>query len=328
MGYLALILHCHLPFVREPGSAEILEERWLFEAITNCYMPLLDSWFRMAKEGVNFKITVSLSPSLLNMLQDSHLQEKYRRYLQRMVALGEKEKLKYQGNPDFASLAAGYCQNAENILEKWEQCQGDLTVYFKRLALQGNLELITTCATHGYLPLMSSDEVRRAQIEVGLAAFRRVFGFSPRGFWLPECGYVQGVEKLLQEQGLKYFFVDTHGILGAKPAPRYGVYAPVDLGEGLLAFGRDPDSSKQVWERRFGYPGHPDYREFYRDVGFDASEEYLREFLPQKIRVDSGYKYYRITGNGEHKEVYRPEIAQKRAAEHAAHSRSWGLCNR
>ncbi|MCQ2560166.1 MAG: DUF1957 domain-containing protein, partial [Clostridia bacterium] len=319
MGYLALILHSHLPFVRDSGTAEILEERWLFEAITNCYIPLLDSWERLEQEGIDFKITVSLSPSLLSMLKDEHLQKKYQCYLERMIALGEKERHKYRNEPDFASLAAGYERQAQNLLSKWEQHQGDLTSRFKRLAEKGRLELITTCATHGYLPLMSSDEARKAQIEVGLATFREIFGFSPRGFWLPECGYLPGIEQFLKEQGIQYFFVDSHGILGAKPAPRYGVYAPLACGEGIWAFGRDPESSRQVWERRLGYPGHPDYREFYRDVGFDETQEYLKEFLPQNIRVDTGYKYYRITGQGDSKEIYQPEIAQQRAAEHAAH---------
>ena len=39
-GYLALVLHAHLPFVRHPEYPEFLEEDWLFEAITETYIPL------------------------------------------------------------------------------------------------------------------------------------------------------------------------------------------------------------------------------------------------------------------------------------------------
>ena len=41
-GSIALVLHAHLPFVRHPEQAESLEERWLFEALTETYLPLLD----------------------------------------------------------------------------------------------------------------------------------------------------------------------------------------------------------------------------------------------------------------------------------------------
>ena len=41
IGYLALVLHAHLPFVRHPESDYVLEEEWLFEAIAETYIPLL-----------------------------------------------------------------------------------------------------------------------------------------------------------------------------------------------------------------------------------------------------------------------------------------------
>ncbi len=318
LGYLSMVLHAHLPYVRHPGQEEILEERWLFEAITNCYIPLLTAMEKLTFENIPFRLTLSLSPPLLAMLKDSLLQEKYVAYLQRMIALGEKEVLRNQGQEDFLPLAQMYWQKAKDGLAYWEQCHGDLTARFKQLMVAQRLELITTCATHGYLPLMKLDESRRAQVSVGIQSFFDVFGCYPPGFWLPECGYVEGVDQLLQEQGINYFFVDTHGILGASPTPQYGIYAPLLCSSGVAAFGRDQESSRQVWERRVGYPGHPDYREFYRDIGFDLDKEALGPFLPQGIPVDTGYKYYRITGEGE-KEPYRPEIAKQRVAEHAAH---------
>ena len=39
IGYLALVLHAHLPFVRHPESDYVLEEEWLFEAIAETYTP-------------------------------------------------------------------------------------------------------------------------------------------------------------------------------------------------------------------------------------------------------------------------------------------------
>ena len=106
----------------------------------------------------------------------------------------------------------------------------------------------------------------RAQIAVAATSHRRHFGKDPVGIWLPECGYFPGLDAYLAEQNIRYFFVDTHGVTDATPRPRYGVYAPIYTPTGPAAFARDPESSMQVWSAESGYPGDPDYREFYRDV--------------------------------------------------------------
>jgi len=67
--------------------------------------------------------------------------------------------------------------------------------------------------------------------------------------------------------------------LHASPRPKYGVFAPIFCPSGVAAFGRDVESSKQVWSAIEGYPGDPDYREFYRDIGFDLPLEYLSPLL-------------------------------------------------
>jgi 1,4-alpha-glucan branching enzyme len=112
--------------------------------------------------------------------------------------------------------------------------------------------------------------------------------------------------------------LETHGITRADPHPRYGVFGPIFCPNGVAAFGRDPESSTQVWSSTAGYPGDYDYREFYRDIAFDLDFEYIRPYLhPEGIRADTGIKYYRITGKGNHKEVYVPSQAEKKAELHA-----------
>ena len=74
----------------------------------------------------------------------------------------------------------------------------------------------------------------------------------------------------------------------------------------MAAFGRDPDSSRQVWSSVEGYPGDFDYREFYRDIGYDLDLDYIQPYIhPDGIRIDTGIKYYRITGNDEPKRAVR-----------------------
>ncbi|MFN2597833.1 MAG: 1,4-alpha-glucan branching protein domain-containing protein, partial [Pyrinomonadaceae bacterium] len=108
-----------------------------------------------------------------------------------------------------------------------------------------------------------------------------------------------------------------------EPRPRYGVHAPVRVESGVAAFARDLESSEQVWSANVGYPGDPAYREFYRDLGWDAPLEYLRPHLsPDARRRDLGLKYHRVTGRDvplDAKLPYDPEAAAARVRAHAQH---------
>jgi 1,4-alpha-glucan branching enzyme len=319
LGYLAIVLHAHLPFIRHPEQTEFLEERWLFETITECYIPLLEVIEKLYHDEIDFRLTLSLSPPLVAMLADSLLMGRYVKHLDSLIRFGESEVGRTAGSPDFQPLALLYLKRLLQARQIFEQkYHGNILQGFNYIQSTGKVELITSAATHGYFPLMRTNEAKRAQISVAVDSFTRHFGFSPQEFWLPECGYVAGVEDLLAERGLLYFFVDTHGLIYASPSPRYGVYAPVSCRNKAAVFGRDPESSRQVWDRHTGYPGDYFYREFYRDVAYDLELDYLKPYLPGgKIRVDTGFKYYRITGKGSWKEPYILELARQKAAEHA-----------
>src|SRR5512137_2733430 len=90
-GYLAIVLHAHLPFVRHPEFEDFLEEDWLFEAITETYIPLIKVLEGLTRDKVNYKLTISLSPTLMAMLMDDHLQDKYLKHLDKLIELSEKE---------------------------------------------------------------------------------------------------------------------------------------------------------------------------------------------------------------------------------------------
>ncbi len=317
-GFLSIVLHAHLPFVRHPDQSRTLEENWFFEACTNCYMPLLKSFEKLDQEGVDYRLTVSLSPTLLSMMTDDLLKEKLLKYIDDMIELGNAECRRTAGSKEYYRLSLLYRRHFKNMRKYFTNAGGNLHLRFAELWNKGKLELITTAATHGFLPLVHNNESRRAQIKTGIDMFKRLFGKQPQGFWLPECGYIPGVDAILAELGIKYFIVDTHGFLSSKPCPANGIFAPARCRSGVAVFARDPESSRQVWERRVGYPGHPDYREFYRDIAYDLDEGYLWPYLPGGfIRADTGYKYYKITGQGGHKQVYNPYRARERAKAHA-----------
>jgi 1,4-alpha-glucan branching enzyme len=320
-GYLCLVLHAHLPFVRHPEYDDFLEEDWFYEAITETYIPLLEMFEGLERDGVDWRLTMSVTPTLAAMFADPLLQYRYVRHIDNLIALANKELHRTRWQPEFHVLAQMYHDRFLRCREVFVNKYGNNLINgFRRFFDTGKLELITCAATHGFLPLMTINwDAVRAQIEIGCREFERHFGRRPKGIWLPECGYTPGVEKHLEAAGIRYFFTDTHGVLFAEPRPRYGVYAPIICpGTQVAACGRDTESSKQVWSAIEGYPGDYNYREFYRDVGFDLEYDYVRPHLHSTgIRSNLGIKYYKITGRTEHKLPYVREAALEKAAEHA-----------
>lgn len=319
-GFLALILHAHLPYVRHPEYEYALEEKWLFEAITECYIPVLLVLEKLREDGIDFRLTFSLSPTLLAMLEDPLLRERYEKHLQRLQNLARLEVERTAGDGDFAPLAAMYREHFDAAAAYFRRYGGRLIGAFRKLAEENYLEIITCASTHAYLPLLElQKETVYAQAANAVQYYAELFGETPRGIWLPECAYYSGLEDIFGELGLQYFITATHGVLYAAPRPKYGVYSPILTPAGVAAFGRDPETSKQVWSAQEGYPGDYDYREFYRDIAYDLPLDYVGPHLhPPGMRSDSGIKYYRITCEGlEYKEPYRPERAREKAAQHA-----------
>jgi len=321
-GYLALVLHAHLPYVRHPEHEDSLEENWLFEAITETYVPLFLVIESLIEDGVDFRLTFSLSPTLASMLLDPFLQERYTRKLEKTLELAEREVARTATQPCFHPVALLYRKLLQRVHDAFVNRYGrNLVRGFAQFQSTGRVEVMASAATHGYLPLLSVNESAvRAQVRIGVEHYRQIFGRDPQGFWLPECGYYPGVDALLREQATRYTVLETHGVTRASSRPRYGVYAPIVCPSGVAAFGRDPESSRQVWSSAEGYPGDYDYREFYRDIGYDLDLAYIKPFIHRDgIRLDTGLKYYRITGPGDHKEPYRPDWAEQKAASHAQH---------
>ncbi len=323
LGYLALVLHAHLPFVRHPESAYMLEEEWLFEAIAETYIPLLQIMEGWRRDGMDFKLTMSLTPTLISMLRDPLLQDRFEVHFKKLRELIAQEHQNHQNHGHLRYLTEFYMREFENVWVTWERHQRDLVGAFASFAETHNLDILTCGATHGYLPLLRQHpEAVRAQLRVAVDHYQETFGRAPTGIWLPECAYYNGLEEMLAEVGLRYFLVDGHGLLYAQPRPRYGTYAPVFTEVGVAAFGRDHESSQQVWSSQVGYPGHPVYREFYKDLGWEADYDYIKPYItPDGHRKNTGIKYHKITGRNlglEAKQLYDPYWAKEKAAEHAA----------
>jgi 1,4-alpha-glucan branching enzyme len=320
-GRLAIVLHAHLPYVRHPEHPHFHEESWLFEAVAECYLPLLAAMAGWNRDGVPWRLTLTLTPTLCAMLSDELLCGRTAGYLEAMVRLSEKEVERNLLRPALREVAEFHEIRGRRLLEQWHASGGHLLSEFRRHQDEGNLEILTCAATHALLPLwLDQPFAIRAQLAVAVADYRHHFGRPPDSLWLPECAWDAGLDPHLAAAGLRRSVLETHGLLYAEPRPRSATFAPVITPAGLTVFGRDPASARQVWSRNGGYPGDPRYREFHQDLAHEAEWEYLRPHQAGTAeRVFTGIKYHRVTGGSGPKEVYSRAAALASVQEHARH---------
>lgn len=347
-GAFIFVLHSHIPYVRMKGKWPHGEEM-LFEVIAETYIPLLNALNELLKEGVKPQLTISLTPILLEQLNDKYMREEFVVYLKRRINACRKDIRLYSSRKIIEdkkealahkNLAKFYLDFYSNVLISFERkYKKNIIKGFKELQDKGVLDIITSSATHAYLPLFYSEESINEQIKVGIETYKKYFDRNPRGIWLPECGYrpllktngkrYDGFEKVLEEFNIQYFFTDAHvfssnefsniknnliigpykyrviknnknNVVDEKPT-----FFPYTVASSSVSvFARDIDTSLQVWSSAFGYPGDYFYREFH-------SKDAI-----------SGLNYCRITNHNDAlvgKEIYEPDIAKQKVKEHADH---------
>jgi 1,4-alpha-glucan branching enzyme len=356
IGYLTLTLHSHLPYVVNHGTWPHGTE-WLHEAAAETYLPLLRLLAELEQRRLALKANVNLSPILLEQLAHPVFKEEFPKYLGRKVEAARKDAEEFgaRGESHIVQVAHFWEKFYEESLRQFDALSGDIIKGFRYFYETGAIEIITCGATHGYFPLLGTDESIRAQVRTGVETHYRFFGRRPRGIWLPECGYRPagrwqfpvalngfgspygsrpfmraGVEQILAENGIEFFYVDTHLVDSSTRFTPYELLAggvPVAVEEPpehpeknfyrpyyadtpdrpnvqVAFFTRDPRTGVQVWSGEHGYPGDANYLEFH------------------KKRWPGGNRYWRITGPkvdlGD-KQPYYPEAAQERTRNHAAH---------
>lgn len=295
-----------------PGS---IEERWLFEALWESYLPLLGVLDRAADAGLQRVLTWSLSPTLLAMLGDARLRESF---LDHLDALEDVAGHASRGaTPARARAVAHHLARMRRSRARFLEADRDVAAAFGEHHRRGTIELSTTAATHMLLPASRSSGHVRAQLASGQAALERACGVTPAGMWLPECAYDPGLDAVLADLEVGYTVLDAHGVEHGIPRSPLGVAAPIVSPSGLAVFARDTTTARRVWSRREGYPGDPAYREFHRDVASELDDEALGKLSPPSaLRTPVGIRPYRVTGRDE-KEIYDPAAATARAAVHA-----------
>jgi 1,4-alpha-glucan branching enzyme len=350
-GAFTFVLHSHLPYARQSGMWPHGEE-WVHEALAETYLPLLDALYELREEGVPFRLTIGITPILAEQLGDPLIVEHFIHYASERAAWAAADITRFEssGDEQLASLARfyhhWYARNLTNFRDRYKK---DVLGAFKALQDDGLIEIATSAATHGYLPLLSRDSSIFGQIATGVRTYRRWFGRDPRSIWLPECAYRPaaldtsveppirrpGIESFLAAQGIRVFFSETHTVEGGRPVGKAA-------GDAIGPYGVIPRASampltpeeQQVPGTTFrpywvgDAPGQTavlarnnrtGQQVWSGDHGYPGDAAY-REFH-RKDPV-SGMQYWRITGPkvdlGD-KQPYDPETAAIRVQEHGRH---------
>lgn len=357
-GSLAFVLHSHIPYVLSHGRWPHGTD-WLMEVTAETYIPLLNALYSLVDEGFSPRISISLTPVLMEQLADQSFALEFSAYAKMRAAAASSNKKDFARLQDrpMADLADFWHKYYSNIYTDFRRrYKGSLLKAFAGLQDAGHVELMTSSATHGYSPLLSQDESIQAQVKQGVQTYQRYFNRPPAGYWLPECAYRpayrwsapiqpkgrsvepysrKGVEEFLRENGLKYFIVESHLLHGGETK---GVY--IDRFGALQKlwkqFSEEQPESDPVKTPYAAYllestdPADEPFFVFIRDHvtgqqvwsrqgGYPGEQSYL-EF--HKKHFPGGLRYWSVTGPDTDlgdKVIYDPEAAMRMTADHALH---------
>ncbi len=353
VGAFTFVLHSHLPYCRMAGRWPHGEE-WIHEAAAETYLPLLDALYDLCDEGVPFRLTIGLTPVLTEQLADPLVREHLVEYLEEEILAAEADIPRFgeMGEKHLAHLAEYYRDFYEHVRQVLvERLDGDIIGAFRHLQDEGYIEIITSAATHGYLPLLSRDSSIYGQIRAGVESYKRHFQRAPRAIWLPECAYRPAyvdadgtvrpaLEEFLAAQGITCFFVETHAVEGGRPVGKaaggvtIGLYGAVQRNY-VLPLSEYPTTGGTTYEAYYVVGGdkgltNPPVAVIGRndrtgqqvwsgDWGYPGEADY-REF--HRKDPQSGLQYWRVTGAGVDlgaKDLYHPDWAEGKVLAHAEH---------
>lgn len=360
IGAFAFVLHTHLPYARLAGRWPHGEE-WLHEAAAESYIPLLETLYDLHERGINVRLTIGLTPVLAEQLVDPLVRDHFDQYLDQRIEAAERD-IAYFEAPETAHghlryLAEIYRDSYRRTKRAFhERFNRDLIGAFRNLREAGVIELMTSAASHAYLPLLSRDSTIQGQIKTALRAHQRLFGHRPTTFWLPECGYRPayitedgklrpGLEHFLAQHGLTIFFTESHTITGGAPVGvaagdvvgpygeirrRYVIpqeqtphppprQATTFLPYYVIQSDEYPGSGRHSGVAVIGRNNIAGQQVWSADWGYPGDYDY-REF--HRKSPTSGLQYWRITNKTAElaeKDLYHPDWAKYKVEQHAEH---------
>ena len=358
-GFLSFTLHAHLPYVVNHGTWPHGIE-WLHEAAAETYLPLLRVLANLERDGIALNCNLNLSPILLEQLAHPVFKTEFPKYVERKIVAAREDEAYFLSVSEshYAELARFWQKYFTDALRDFEALDRDIIKGFRHFNDLGLIEIITCCATHGYMPLLGTDESVRAQVRTAVTTHQRHIGKHPRGMWAPECGYRPsglwnypvtqpdgspiapgfnriGVEQALSESDIDFFVVDTHLIEESARTP-----SPYELLRGEVASNSDEPMTYNDYRRL--------YQPYYVDGSYSPEDkQYPATVFPRdpstgiqvwsgnfgypgdgnyldfhKKRWPGGHRYWSVTGphvDMADKQPYDPKAAAERTKSHASH---------
>lgn len=298
--YFQLVLHAHLPYI-----LGLPVEYWLYEIVLDSYLPFLKTLKRL--EQLNYNIILNISPILLIQLDSEKFHEGFEKYLcmrEELLTLQSKNDTQnhilQEELLEFKLLIAQY----RNL---WNS---NIITGFQYFQKTGHLTIITSAATHPYLPLLHDfPHLVNLQIQLGKEISQKYFG-EIQGFWSPECGIYPELVNILHNQHLTYFFADASAL---NPYQKnYNIHSLFEYMNVQYSV-RDWEATMKIWDPKIGFPGHNDYREFYSDFGKENTQ--ARKILSQYPFPQAGFGIKAITD----KSLWQKEFYNKQKALMQAH---------
>ncbi|MFA6133884.1 MAG: 1,4-alpha-glucan branching protein domain-containing protein [Phycisphaerae bacterium] len=350
VGSFCLVLHGHLPYVLRHGIWPHGED-WLYEAAAETYLPILAVIDECAFLNAPARITVGLTPVLLEQLSSEVFKDGLDHYLTDRIDRARQDHRDFvgMGNAHLAYLADRWVEIFERLAQQFHAIKRDIAGAYAERARRGLVEILTSAATHAYLPLLYEDSSIRAQLRAGLASSHRILGFKPTGMWLPECAYRGGgqwnppiawggkdnriaLEYLVGDETINHFFLERHLIEGSRSewvrnegwhrvgwdeSAKYPARGWRSVNEPALVgsdgFGPGPVAA-------FGRDAQVCEQVWSGSIGYPADGSYLE--FHKRHGARRGLRYWKVTnaksGLGE-KEMYYPDDVTPKVFAHAQH---------
>jgi 1,4-alpha-glucan branching enzyme len=350
VGALCIVLHGHLPYVLNHGVYPH-GEHWLYEAAAETYLPILDVVGAAALHKARPALTIGLTPILLEQLAHPRFKEGFAEYLKERIERAHRDKKEFEAKNElhFAYLAQRWADWYGHQLEHFERIDRDIPAEFAQRFKEGHIQILTSNATHAYMPLLLNDEMLKAQMAAGVSTSKRILGIQPRGMWLPECAYRPtwehwmpsvlydnprrrvGVEHFIAQAGVTHFFVDTHLVEGGQPVGTFDNAEFRVVSDAQLHW-----DTRRGWKsvmepvgvvshpevpKVFAFARHPKVSEqvWSGSIGYPGDGVYM-EF--HRKYGENGLRYHKVTSTKtplSDKDPYYPDDIPGKLYEHAQH---------
>ncbi|MDX1511602.1 MAG: 1,4-alpha-glucan branching protein domain-containing protein [Nitriliruptorales bacterium] len=353
-GEVALVLHTHLPWLKNHGVWPVGEE-WLFQAWGESWLPVTDVLLRLADEGRTNLLTLGVTPMVAAQVTDSRLADDMGRWLGIQLWRAEEQRTGRQDRtPEVMALGPWHWQRYQRLLAIHERIEaaGGLLHVWSDLASRGVIELLGGPLSHPYLPLQTDEGLIDAQLEAGLA-HHRTWSSAPTGLWAPEMAYrprgpvadataapeavdehgtprlptmggeLPGLEEQYAKHGITHFLVDAATLVRAAGG--------VDRDWTTRPAVPDPAANDPYEVVHDGVlVGDSDVVAFARDLsvayhvwspdrGYPGDPWYRDFFSRGSFAIHPSWRVTDKQLAADQKAIYEPDRAAERVTEHAGH---------